>query len=83
MNRRVRVVDAAYEAIVRQLEGSSVSPESFVASDLAREVRFLADHFAELPVHGPGVRHTQHEPEIVALFHMFAALGSDGSVVVY
>lgn len=48
-----------------------------------REVRFLGEHYDALPFHGPGRRHTQHEPETVALFHVFAALDDGGTVVVY
>ena len=66
-----------------QLERSTVSPESFVSLDLAREVDFLADHYDVLPAHGPGRRHTQHEPETVALFHVFATLDLDDAVVIY
>lgn len=83
MRRRVRVDDAALEAIVDQSAGLAVTPERFVADDLAREVGFLEEHYDGLPVDGPGRRHTQHEPESVALFHVFAALDDDGDVVVY
>ena len=66
-----------------QLQGTNVGPESFVSLDLVREVGFLADHYGQLPVHGPGRRLTQHEPETVALFHLFAVLDDNGGVVVY
>lgn len=83
MRRRVRVEEAALEAIVEQLAGSTVTPERFVAQDLVREVAFLEEHYVGLPDDGPGRRLTQHEPETVALFHVFALLDDDGIVVVY
>jgi len=70
---RVRVDDVAF-AIVAQLEGSAVGPEVFVSLDLARGIDYLADHYDALPANGPGRRHTQHEPETVAPFHVFATL---------
>lgn len=83
MRRAVKVEDIALEAIARQLAGSSVSAQSFVALDLVREVEFLAEFYDSLPRHGPGRRHTQQEPSTVALFHIFAALDDAGAVVVY
>ncbi len=83
MRRRVRVEDAALVAVVEQLAGSAVTSESFVTQDLVREVGFLEEHYDVLPISGPGRRHTQHEPETVALFHVFAALDDAGTVVVY
>lgn len=83
MPRPVKVEDVALEAIVRQLDGSRVSPEVFVVHDLVRELEFLSEHYETLPPHGPGRRHTQQEPATVALFHVFAVLDDDGAVVVY
>ncbi|MEM7325494.1 MAG: hypothetical protein AAF531_20575 [Actinomycetota bacterium] len=83
MRRSVRVEDAALDAVVAQLIHSSVSPERFVALDLVRERLFLETRYDDLPAHGPGRRHTQHEPATVALFHVFAVLDDDGAVVVY
>ncbi len=83
MRRRVKVEDIALEAVVRQLDGSPVPPERFVAEDLVRELHFLAENYGTLPYHGPGRRHTQQEPSTVALFHVFAVTDDDGDVVVY
>ncbi len=83
MRRTVRFEDAALEAVVAQLAGSSITPERFVSLDLVPERSFLEHHYDELPAHGPGRRYTQHEPETVALFHIFAVLDDDGAVVVY
>ena len=83
MRRPVKVEDIALEAVVRQLQGSRVSPEAFVSRDLVRELDFLAEHYGTLPRHGPGRRHTQQEPESVALFHVFAVIDDDDAVVVY
>lgn len=59
--------------------------EQFVQLDLVRELTFLADHYDTLPmaIGAPGRRHTQHEPETVALLHLFADLRDDDVVVVY
>ena len=83
MRRRVRVEEAALVAVVHQLAGSTVRPEQFVAQDLVREVAFLEENYDLLPISGPGRRHTQQEPETVALFHVFAALDDADTVVVY